>query len=116
MIAMYYPLIVFAVSFSLMPVVIASFIDLWKYKSFKNTLTDRFFIVTAIICVILLALDIYFVYDSVKWADASENKPGISGLFLAVAIYAAILTPVGIFDAKVKKAMKQEQATNSKSA
>lgn len=109
MIAMYYPLIALVVSFSLMPVIIVSFVDLWKYKSFKNTLTDRFFAVTAIICLVLLALDIYFVYASVKWADSLEHKPGIEGLLIAVAILSVMFTPVCIVDAKVKKSMKQEQ-------
>lgn len=116
MTTMYYPLIALSVSFSLMPVIIVSFVDLWNYKSFKNTLTDRFFTVTAIICLVLLVLDVYFVYVSTKWADSLEHKPGIEGLLIAVAISAIMLTPVCIVDAKVKKAMKQEQVTNRKNA
>ena len=116
MTAMYYPFIAVSISFSLMPAIIVSFVALWKYKSFKNTLTDRFFAVTAIICLVLLALDFYFIYASAKWADSLERKPGIEVLLITAAIYAVIITPVGIFDAKVKKAMKQEQVTNRKSA
>ena len=116
MTAMYYPFIAFAVSFSLMPVVLVSFIVLWKYKSFKNTLTNRFFTVTAIICLVLLVLDVYFVYASAKWADSLEHKPGIDSLLIVIAISAVMFTPVCIVDAKVKKAMKQEQRANRKNA
>ena len=106
-----YTLIAYAFGFSIMNAAIMSGVSILKYKSFMNTLTDRFTVVTAVIVVAASAVGIYLTVTS--WVRLDELRGElnvISSILIVVAVSTATLAPFLILNAKLQKKMKRHNA------
>lgn len=106
-----YPLITFAFGFSIMVSTIIAGVSILNYKSFMNTLTDRFTAATAVIVVAVSAFGIYLVYTSLVRIDALGSElNAVSVMLIPVAVYTATGMPALILNAKLRKKMNRHDA------